>query len=243
MVITFDKVLITLLTRQQPRCTDDKLLLHQQPHGGGNILSQQQLCRNGRFLFWQLYGHDDLISLQQLPCTDDKLLLYQRPHGGGNILYQQQLCRNGKFLFWQPYGRDDLILHENLNDHATCNSLQEFTVASSKLDHNNTVPVFQSENDPQWMIHHNNYLGHAAEDVGSDCRVIVGTGMELGGAILTSGMLPIENPMDTLFLNYGESVNSTSPPGVCDGDLITDANASKRWWWWWARGLLADESV
>ncbi|GAB4835712.1 hypothetical protein Ancab_000622, partial [Ancistrocladus abbreviatus] len=33
-------------------------------------------------------------------------------------------------------------------------------------------------------------------------------------------MLPIENPMDTLFLNYGESANSTSPPSVRDGDLI-----------------------
>ncbi|GAB4835690.1 hypothetical protein Ancab_000600 [Ancistrocladus abbreviatus] len=139
-------------------------------------------------------------------------------------------------------GDTDLILHENLNDHASCNSLQEFTVASSTLDHTNTVPVCQSENDPRWIIHHNNHLDHAVQDVGSDCGVIVGTGMELGDAILTSGMLPVENRMDTLFLNYGESVNSTSPPGVCDGDLITDANASK-WWWWWVRGLLADESV
>ncbi|GAB4835681.1 hypothetical protein Ancab_000591 [Ancistrocladus abbreviatus] len=117
-------------------------------------------------------------------------------------------------------GDTDLILHENLNDHATCNSLQQFTVASSTLDHTNTVPVFQSEKDPQWMIQHKNYLDHAAEDVGSDCGVIVGTGMELGGAILTSGVLPIENPLDTLFLNYGESAHSTSPPSVRDGDLI-----------------------
>ncbi|GAB4835693.1 hypothetical protein Ancab_000603 [Ancistrocladus abbreviatus] len=92
------------------------------------------------------------------------------------------------------YGDTDLILNENLNDHAPCNSLPEFTVASSTLVDTNTVPVFQSENDPRWMIHHNNYLDHAAEDVGSDCGVIMGTGMEL--------------------------VNSTSPPSVRDGDLI-----------------------
>ncbi|GAB4835706.1 hypothetical protein Ancab_000616 [Ancistrocladus abbreviatus] len=122
-------------------------------------------------------------------------------------------------------GDTDLILHENLNDHASCNSPQEFTVASSTLDHTNTVPVCQSENDPRWIIHHNNHLDHAVQDVGSDCGVIVGTGMELGDAILTSGMLPVENRMDTLFLNYGESVNCMSPPGVCDGDLITDADA------------------
>ncbi|GAB4835697.1 hypothetical protein Ancab_000607 [Ancistrocladus abbreviatus] len=84
-------------------------------------------------------------------------------------------------------GDTDLILHENLNDHASCNSLQEFTVASSTLDHANTVPVCQSENDPRWMIHHNNHLDHAVQDVVSDCGVIVGTGMELGDAILTSG--------------------------------------------------------
>ncbi|GAB4845171.1 hypothetical protein Ancab_038577 [Ancistrocladus abbreviatus] len=117
-------------------------------------------------------------------------------------------------------GDTDLMLHENLNDHATCNSLREFTVASSTLDHTNTLPIFQSVNDPQWMIPHNNYLDHAVEDVGSDCGVIVRTGTELGGGIPTRGMLPVENPMDALFLNYGESVNSTSPPGVCDGNLI-----------------------
>ncbi|GAB4835685.1 hypothetical protein Ancab_000595 [Ancistrocladus abbreviatus] len=78
-------------------------------------------------------------------------------------------------------GDTDLILHENLNNHASCNSLQEFTVASSTLDHTNTVPVCQSENDPRWMIHHNNHLDHAVQDVVSDCGVIVGTGMELVG--------------------------------------------------------------
>ncbi|GAB4835694.1 hypothetical protein Ancab_000604 [Ancistrocladus abbreviatus] len=194
--------------RQQLPRRNGRVVLFRQPHGGGDL---------------------DINACTNLPSTSSGFTQGLPPLPPPQFFWtEQQLtftaqdksmigCNSGSDLLWQA-------IRNNL---ARCNLLQEyFTVAHSTLDHTgrdritNTVPVHQSVNDPHCTIRHKNYLEHPGENGGSDCAAIMGPEMKPGGRSHNGRMLPTENPMDTEFLSYMESVNFTSTPRVDDGDLI-----------------------